>query len=53
MLMSDGSNKSDILRGIELGAVDFLEKPLSNLKLKNIWQHVVRKVSENLVTAND
>ncbi|KAK9817487.1 hypothetical protein WJX74_003274 [Apatococcus lobatus] len=44
VLMSDSSNKSDILRGIELGAVDFLEKPLSSLKLKNIWQHVVRKM---------
>lgn len=53
MLMSDSSNKSDVLRGIELGAVDFLEKPLSSLKLKNIWQHVVRKVSGTIVLAND
>ena len=45
VLMSGSSNKADVLRGIELGAVDFLEKPLSSLKLKNIWQHVVRKVA--------
>ena len=35
---------SDVWRGIELGAADVLEKPLSLLKLRNIWQHVVRKV---------
>lgn len=34
---------SDVMHGIELGAVDVLEKPLSSLKLRNIWQHVVRK----------
>ena len=34
---------SAVMHGIELGAVDVLEKPLSSLKLRNIWQHVVRK----------
>lgn len=29
---------------IQLGAVEFLRKPLSEEKLKNIWQHVVHKV---------
>ncbi|CAN8325058.1 unnamed protein product [Cochlearia groenlandica] len=28
---------------IALGAVEFLQKPLSSEKLKNIWQHVVHK----------
>jgi hypothetical protein len=29
---------------VQLGAADFLQKPLSDEKLRNIWQHVVRKV---------
>ena len=36
------------MKGIELGAVDFLEMPISPLKLRNIWQHVVRKASDPL-----
>ena len=28
----------------QLGAVEFLQKPLSEDKLRNIWQHVVHKV---------
>lgn len=34
--------------GIQLGAVDFLAKPLSPLKLQNIWQHTVRKMMGNM-----
>lgn len=30
--------------GIKLGAAEFLEKPLCVLKLKNIWQHTVRRM---------
>jgi DNA-binding response OmpR family regulator len=45
VLMSEkGSSTDDVWRGIELGAADVLEKPLSSLKLRNIWQHVVRRV---------
>ena len=45
VLMSEkSSSRDDVWRGIELGAADVLEKPLSSLKLRNIWQHVVRKV---------
>lgn len=29
---------------LQLGAVEFLRKPISEDKLKNIWQHVVHKV---------
>lgn len=44
MLIVDAlSPYSAVMHGIELGAVDVLEKPLSSLKLRNIWQHVVRK----------
>lgn len=28
----------------QLGAVEFLRKPLSEDKLRNLWQHVVHKV---------
>lgn len=46
VLMSEkGSSTDDVWRGIEVGAADVLEKPLSLLKLRNIWQHVVRKVA--------
>ncbi|KAK9807249.1 hypothetical protein WJX73_002828 [Symbiochloris irregularis] len=34
----------DVWKGIQLGAVEVLEKPLSSLKLQNIWQHVVRRM---------
>jgi CheY-like chemotaxis protein len=35
---------SMIIAGIQRGAADFLEKPLSHSKLRNIWQHVVRRM---------
>ncbi len=39
VLMSESGAPSEVMLGIKLGAVDFLERPLSPLKLKNIWQH--------------
>lgn len=47
VLMSEDNNEHRVLSGIKLGACDFLDKPLSSLKLKNIWQHVVRKMMEH------
>ena len=44
VLMSSSSGPDEVMKGIESGAVDFLETPVSQLKLRNIWQHVVRKV---------
>ncbi|KAI3433918.1 hypothetical protein D9Q98_003720 [Chlorella vulgaris] len=44
VLMSSCSTSEDVMRAVKLGAVDFLDKPLSHLKLKNIWQHSVRKM---------
>ena len=44
VLMSEGGSANQVWKSIELGAVEYLEKPLSQLKLRNIWQHVVRKV---------
>lgn len=41
----DATSTDDVWKGIELGAAEVLVKPLSSLKLQNIWQHVVRKVS--------
>lgn len=34
---------STMMKCIALGAVEFLQKPLSENKLRNIWQHVVHK----------
>lgn len=44
VLMSEGGDMAAVLAAVKCGAVDFLDKPLSLLKLKNIWQHSVRKV---------
>lgn len=44
VLMTEAATQADVLAAVQLGAVDFLDKPLSLLKLKNIWQHSVRKV---------
>lgn len=44
VLMAAAAGHADVLRAVKMGAVDFLDKPLSLLKLKNIWQHSVRKV---------
>lgn len=46
VLMSEGGSANEVWKSIELGAVEYLEKPLSQLKLRNIWQHVVRKVCQ-------
>jgi len=46
VLMGASTGPDEVMKGIELGAVDFLEMPISPLKLRNIWQHVVRKVTE-------
>lgn len=54
VLMSEKSSSTDdVWRGIELGAADVLEKPLSSLKLRNVWQHVVRKVRTLMGSPHD
>ena len=44
LVAEPGATTESVWRGIEVGAAEVLEKPLSPLKLQNIWQHVVRKV---------
>lgn len=46
VLMSEGGATDEVMRAVTLGAVDFLDKPLSVLKLKNIWQHSVRRMMQ-------
>ncbi|XP_019238859.1 PREDICTED: two-component response regulator-like APRR2 isoform X2 [Nicotiana attenuata] len=43
IMTSNIHSLSTMMKCIALGAVEFLQKPLSDDKLKNIWQHVVRK----------
>ncbi|KAK9079999.1 hypothetical protein SSX86_001674 [Deinandra increscens subsp. villosa] len=43
IMTSDENCISTMMKCIALGAVEFLEKPLSEDKLKNIWQHVAHK----------
>ncbi|MCD7451925.1 Two-component response [Datura stramonium] len=44
---------STMMKCIALGAVEFLQKPLSDDKLKNIWQHVVHKLQKAKGEADD
>ncbi|KAG0624393.1 hypothetical protein M758_3G244200 [Ceratodon purpureus] len=48
MMSGDGETDS-VMKGIRHGACDYLLKPVRLEELKNIWQHVVRK----LVTPRD
>ncbi|XP_071722355.1 two-component response regulator-like APRR2 [Rutidosis leptorrhynchoides] len=43
IMTSDIDCLSTMMKCIALGAVEFLQKPLSEEKLRNIWQHVVHK----------
>lgn len=44
VIMGENTSQDLKMASIRVGAVDILEKPLSLLKLRNIWQHTVRKV---------
>jgi CheY-like chemotaxis protein len=44
VLMGADATPDDVMRGVALGAADFLAKPASQLKLRNIWQHTVRRM---------
>ena len=46
--MSDNPSTDDIMCGVKLGAVEVLEKPLSQTKLRTLWQHTVRKASQTV-----
>ncbi|XP_057449711.1 two-component response regulator-like APRR2 isoform X2 [Lotus japonicus] len=43
IMTSNSQCLNTMMKCIALGAVEFLTKPLSEDKLKNIWQHVVHK----------
>ncbi|KAF5198547.1 Two-component response regulator-like aprr2 [Thalictrum thalictroides] len=43
IMISDIQCLSTMMKCIALGAAEFLQKPLSEDKLRNIWQHVVHK----------
>ncbi|KAK7252724.1 hypothetical protein RIF29_36889 [Crotalaria pallida] len=43
IMTSNNQCLSTMMKCIALGAVEFLTKPLSEDKLRNIWQHVVHK----------
>jgi DNA-binding response OmpR family regulator len=44
VLTGENTSQQQKLVGIRFGAMDFLEKPVALLKLRNVWQHTVRKV---------
>ena len=39
VLTSESSHPTEVLSGIKMGAVEFLEKPVGLAKLRTIWQH--------------
>lgn len=43
ILLSATKNVTLMMEGIAAGASEFMEKPLSEDKLKNLWQHVFKK----------
>ncbi|KAG2243306.1 hypothetical protein Bca52824_094847 [Brassica carinata] len=47
IMISDDHCITTTMKCIAAGAVEFLQKPLSPEKLKNIWQHVVHKAFNN------
>ncbi|XP_022156603.1 two-component response regulator-like APRR2 isoform X1 [Momordica charantia] len=47
IMTSDVHCLSTMMKCIALGAVEFLLKPLSEEKLRNIWQHVIHKAFSN------
>ncbi|KAL4427905.1 hypothetical protein ABPG75_001994 [Micractinium tetrahymenae] len=46
VLMGEAPSPEAVLQGVRWGAADFLEKPLSMLKLRNLWTHKIRKMME-------
>jgi hypothetical protein len=43
-LPAEALSPEAVLQGVHLGAVDFLACPLSQQKLRNLWQHKIRRV---------
>ncbi|XP_015892852.3 two-component response regulator ARR18 isoform X2 [Ziziphus jujuba] len=43
IMLSANSDTKLVMKGITLGACDYLLKPVRIERLKNIWQHVIRK----------
>ncbi|KIY94349.1 hypothetical protein MNEG_13612 [Monoraphidium neglectum] len=43
VLMGARCGAAQVMEGVDAGAADFLERPLSSLKLQNLWQHAVRR----------
>lgn len=44
VLMGHDSSPAQVLQAVEHGAADFLHRPLSEGKLRNLWQHTVRMI---------
>ena len=47
--MSSNGETPVVLRGVTHGAVDFLIKPVRIEELRNVWQHVVRRKSHQVL----
>ncbi|PSC69837.1 DNA helicase II ATP-dependent DNA helicase [Micractinium conductrix] len=46
VLMGAAPSPDELMQGLRWGACDFLERPLSMLKLKTLWQHKIRKMMQ-------
>ena len=49
-VMSSNGETNVVLRGVTHGAVDFLIKPVRIEELRNVWQHVVRRKRDQVIT---
>ncbi|XP_057776863.1 two-component response regulator ARR11-like [Salvia miltiorrhiza] len=43
IVMSEDGDPSRMMKGVEHGACEYLQKPIRTRELRNIWQHVFRK----------
>lgn len=49
-VMSSNGETNVVLRGVTHGAVDFLIKPVRIEELRNVWQHVVRRKRDQVMS---
>lgn len=50
MCVEDGETSDRVMKGVKIGACDYLLKPIRVKVVRNIWQHVVRAKIHDLTT---
>eukprot|EP00775_Hariotina_reticulata_P011577 gene11577-11721_t len=52
IIMGEAVAADDILQAINQGAADFIQKPLTQRCMRNIWQHTVRRLMGSATACN-